>query len=140
MKSVFFEDLTLGMAAESSRQVTEADVMAFAQVSGDHNPVHLDADYAAGTIFKERIAHGMLSASFISALIAGELPGEGSIYLSQTLMFRRPVKLGATVVTRVSVAALDAEKGRVTLACASSVDGKPVIEGEAVILAPRKSS
>ncbi|MDX2237042.1 MAG: MaoC family dehydratase [Hyphomonadaceae bacterium] len=140
MGTVFFEDMTIGMAAEASRTVTEADVVAFAEVSGDHNPVHLDAAYAATTMFKERIAHGMLSASFISALIAGRLPGPGAVYLSQTLTFKRPVKLGAEVTTRVEVKALDAEKGRVTLACVCSVEGKPVIEGEALIMAPRKSA
>ncbi|MGE0828388.1 MAG: MaoC family dehydratase [Hyphomonadaceae bacterium] len=135
----YFEDLSLGMAAESERLVTEADVQAFADVSGDHNPVHLDAAYAATTPFKERIAHGILSAAFISALIANELPGAGSVYISQTLNFRRPVKLGATVKTRVEIAGLDAEKARATLKCTSSVDGKTVLEGEAVILAPRRA-
>lgn len=135
-----FEDLSLGMTAESETVVTEAVVQAFADVSGDSNPVHLDAAYAATTPFKERIAHGMLSAAYISALIGMKLPGPGSIYVSQTLSFRRPVKLGATVRTRVEIAALDAEKARATLACTCSVDGRNVVEGEAVIMVPRRGA
>jgi 3-hydroxybutyryl-CoA dehydratase len=135
-----FEDLSLGMAAESEAVVSDAVVQAFADVSGDANPVHLDAAYAATTPFKERIAHGMLSAAYISALIGMKLPGPGSIYVSQTLSFRRPVKLGAAVRTRVEVAALDAEKARATLACVCSVDGKSVVEGEAVIMVPRRGA
>lgn len=133
-----FEDLVIGQAAELSRTVAEADVIAFAAVSGDDNPVHLDAAYAAQTQFGERIAHGMLSASFISALLGAHMPGPGAIYLSQTLKFRRPVKLGDAVVARVEIIALDPEKARVTLACACSVDGKVVLEGEAVVMAPRR--
>jgi len=135
---LYFEDLTIGMSAEMTRTVEDADVRAFAAVSGDDNPVHLDATYAATTQFKERIAHGMLSASYISALLGTRLPGPGAIYLSQTLSFRRPVRLGATVVARVEITALDAAKGRVTLACRCTVDGKDVADGEAVVLAPRR--
>jgi 3-hydroxybutyryl-CoA dehydratase len=135
-----FEELSIGDVAERARTVGEADVQAFADVSGDHNPVHLDEAFAATTPFKTRIAHGMLSAGYISALIAGELPGPGSIYLNQTLSFRRPVKLGDTVVTRVEVIALDAEKARATLKTTCLVDGKAVIEGEAVIMVPRKAA
>ena len=135
---LFFEDLAVGMRAELSRDVAEADVVGFAQVTGDVNPVHLDAAYAATTMFKERIAHGMLSAGYISALLGVHLPGPGAIYVSQTLSFRRPVKLGATVHAQVEVTALDPAKGRVTLACLCAVDGKPVLEGEAVVIAPRR--
>ena len=99
-----------------------------------------DIDLAAKTIeFKERIAHGILTASFISALIGTKLPGYGAIYISQTLSFRRPVKLGDEVLARVEVKALDAEKARVTLACICSVGGKSVLEGEAVAMAPRRA-
>lgn len=135
-----FEDLTIGDSAERARTVAEADVQAFAEVSGDHNPVHLDEAFAATTPFKTRIAHGMLSAGYISALIAGELPGPGAIYLSQTLSFRRPVRLGDTVTTRVEVTALDAEKARATLKTTCAVEGKTVIEGEAVIMVPRRAA
>lgn len=135
-----FEDLQVGDAAEHARTVTEADVQAFAEVSGDRNPVHLDEAYAATTPFKTRIAHGMLSAGYISALIASRLPGPGAVYLNQTLSFRRPVKLGDTVATRVEVIALDEEKARATLRTTCLVDGKAVIEGEAVILVPRRAA
>ena len=138
MSGLFLEDLTVGQSAEVSRQVEAADIDAFAAVSGDHNPVHLDETFAATTQFGGRIAHGMLSASFISALIASELPGPGAIYLSQTLKFLRPVRIGDTVTTRVEVAAIDAAKARVTLATTCRVGDKAVLTGEAVILAPRK--
>jgi 3-hydroxybutyryl-CoA dehydratase len=135
---LYFEDLKLGLAAERSDVVTESVIAAFADVSGDRNPVHLDAAFAAATPFKERIAHGMLSAAYISAVIGMELPGPGAIYVSQTLSFRRPVKIGVTVRTRCEVKALDPEKARATLWCVCSVDGKSVVEGEAVVMAPRK--
>ncbi|MBU6372906.1 MAG: MaoC family dehydratase [Alphaproteobacteria bacterium] len=138
VRGLFFEELSVGMSAELSRKVEEADVKAFADVTGDDNPVHLDAAYAATTPFKERIAHGMLSAGYISALLGTRLPGPGAIYVSQTLSFRRPVKLGATVDAKVEVTALDEAKGRVTLACTCTVDGKTVAEGEAVVIAPRR--
>ncbi len=135
---LYFEDLNIGQSAERVNEVTEAVVRQFADVSGDHNPVHLDAAFAAQTPFKERIAHGMLSAGYISAVIGNDLPGPGAIYVSQTLSFRRPVKLGARVTTRVEIVALDGEKARATLACVCSVDGKAVLEGEAIIMVPRK--
>jgi len=135
---LYFEDLSLGQSAEMERTVQEADVIAFAAVTGDDNPLHLDAASAATTPFKERIAHGMLSAGYISALLGTRLPGPGAIYVSQTLTFRRPVKLGATVLSRVEVTALDEAKGRVTFACTCAVDGKTVTDGEAVIIAPRR--
>jgi 3-hydroxybutyryl-CoA dehydratase len=134
-----FEDLRIGQDVSIVRTVTEADVIAFAAVSGDDNPVHLNEAFAAETPFKTRIAHGMLSASFISALLGTRLPGPGAIYLSQTLQFRRPVRLGATVEARVEITALDEAKGRVTLDCVCSVEGKTVLEGEAVVLAPKRA-
>jgi 3-hydroxybutyryl-CoA dehydratase len=137
-RGLFFEDLSIGRAEESTRVVGDADIVAFAAVSGDDNPVHLDAAFAATTPFKERIAHGMLTASYISALIGTRLPGPGAIYVSQTLNFKRPVRIGDAVTTRVEVSALDAAKGRVTFACVCSVNGKPVLEGEAVAIAPRR--
>jgi 3-hydroxybutyryl-CoA dehydratase len=99
----YFEDLTVGQEASLSKTVTEADIVAFAEVSGDRNPVHLDAAYAATTMFKERIAHGMLSAAYISAVFGMKLPGPGAIYISQTLNFKAPVKIGDTVVATVKV-------------------------------------
>jgi 3-hydroxybutyryl-CoA dehydratase len=137
-KGVFFEDLSVGQEASLSRTVTEADIAAFAEVSGDKNPVHLDAQYAAGTMFKERIAHGMLSAAYISAVFGMKLPGPGAIYISQTLNFKAPVKIGDTVVTTVKVAELVPEKKRARFECVCSVDGKPVVQGEAVLMVPAR--
>jgi len=134
------EDMVIGQTAERSHTVSEATIAAFAEVSGDHNPVHLDADFAAQTPFKERIAHGMLSAAYISAVLGNDLPGPGAIYLSQTLNFRRPVKIGDVVTARVTVAAIDAEKARVTLTTVCEVAGKAVVQGEAVILVPRRDA
>jgi len=134
------EDLSLGQSAERTHVVTEADITAFAEVSGDFNPVHMDEAFAATTPFKGRIAHGMLSAAWLSALIAGDLPGPGTVYMSQSLRFRRPVRIGDEVVSRIEVTAIDAEKARVTLATVCSVEGKPVLDGEALVMAPRRDS
>jgi 3-hydroxybutyryl-CoA dehydratase len=137
-KGVFFEDLSVGQEASLSKTVTEADIAAFAEISGDKNPVHLDAQYAAGTMFKERIAHGMLSAAYISAVFGMKLPGPGAIYISQTLNFKAPVKIGDTVVTTVKVAELIPEKRRARFECVCSVNGKPVVQGEAVLMVPAR--
>ena len=131
------DELEVGREAVRTHLVSDADIAAFAAVSGDHNPVHLDEAFAQTTAFKGRIAHGMLSAAWISALIAGELPGPGTVYLGQTLGFRRPVRPGDEVTVRVAVAAVDRDKGRVTLTTTCSVGGKTVVDGEAVVLAPR---
>src|SRR5262245_49233104 len=102
----YLEDLKVGMTETLTRTVTEADVKAFADVSGDHNPIHLDEAYAATTMFKTRIAHGILSASYISATLASRLPGPGAVYVSQNLKFRAPVRLGDTVTARIEVAGI----------------------------------
>ncbi len=135
-KAANFEALQLGQEASISRTVTEQDIVAFADVTGDRNPVHLDAVYAAATIFKQRIAHGMLSAGYISAVFGMKLPGPGAIYVSQTLNFKGPVKIGDTVVTMVKVAELITAKRRVRFVCVCSVDGKTVLDGEAVLMVP----
>lgn len=137
-RNFYFEDLAVGMSAELERTVQEEDVVNFARLSGDDNPVHLDEDYAATTPFKERIAHGMLTASYISALLGAHLPGPGAIYLSQSLAFKRPVRLGDTVLARVEAVGLEAERSRATFACRCAVGGKIVLEGEAVVLVPRR--
>jgi 3-hydroxybutyryl-CoA dehydratase len=136
--TTYFEELKLGMAAESTHVVTESDVIGFARVSGDHNPIHLDEAYAATTPFKGRIAHGILIASYISALIADKLPGAGAIYVGQTLNFRRPVKLGDEVTTQVAITALDEGKARAVLSCKCSVGGKAVLTGDATVMVPRR--
>lgn len=137
-EGVCFEDLRIGQSASIGKTVTEADILMFAAVSMDTNPVHLDAEAAAASLFKERIAHGMLSAGLISAVLGTRLPGPGSIYLSQTLAFRRPVRIGDTVKATCEVTALDAAKKRATLKTVCTVGGKVVIEGEAVVLPPSR--
>jgi 3-hydroxybutyryl-CoA dehydratase len=134
------EDLTVGRFCERIHTVVEGDLTAFAAVSGDHNPVHLDETYAATTPFKGRIAHGMLSAAYISAVLGMDLPGPGSIYLSQTLSFKRPVRIGDTVLTRATVTAIDATKARVTLKTECIVAGKSVVDGEAVVMVSRRDA
>lgn len=118
--------------------MAEADLTAFAAVTGDDNPLHLDEAYATTTAFGGRIAHGMLSACYISAVIGTRLPGMGAIYVEQSLRFRRPVRIGDAVETRVEITAIDAARARVTLSTICRVAGKVVVEGEAVIVAPRR--
>jgi 3-hydroxybutyryl-CoA dehydratase len=138
VQGLFFEDLSVGQTAEITRVVEAHDLTAFAQVSGDTNPVHLDEDYARTTPFQGRIAHGMLSAAYISAVLGTRLPGPGAIYLNQTLKFRRPVKIGDAVTARVSVAALDERRAHATITTVCIVDGRNVVEGEAVVMVPRR--
>ena len=140
MAGLCLEDLSVGQSARRSRTVTEADLIAFAAVTGDENPAHMDEAYAATTPFKGRIAHGMLSAGYISAVLGVDLPGPGAIYLSQSLRFRRPVRIGDTVEATVSVAAIDLDKGRVTLETVCSVAGKTVVDGEAVVMVSRRGA
>jgi 3-hydroxybutyryl-CoA dehydratase len=137
-KGVYFEELSLGQQASLAKTVSEADIVAFADISGDRNPVHLDPEYAATTIFKERIAHGMLSAAYISAVFGMKLPGPGAIYISQTLSFKAPVRIGDTVVAAVKVVELVAEKRRARFECVCSVNDKPVVQGEAVLMVPAR--
>lgn len=137
---LYIEDLTEGQSASYSKTVTEADIVLYAGISGDTNPVHLDADFAKGTMFKERIAHGMLTASFISTVLGTKLPGPGAIYLSQTLGFKAPVKIGDTVVATCTVETIKAEKRRALIRCQCTVGETVVIEGEAVVLVPSKKA
>lgn len=123
-----------------SRVVTEADIVAYAALSGDYNPVHLDPDYAAKTPFNARIAHGILSAGYISALFGMKLPGPGSIYISQTLNFKGPVKIDDRVETKVTLVELIPEKKRAKFECVCTVNGKPVLTGEAVLMVPVRPS
>ncbi len=129
-------DLHVGQSATLARTVTAADIAQFAAVTGDANPVHLDEAYARTTPFGGRIAHGMLSAAFISAVLGMQLPGPGTIYLSQTLKFRAPVRPGDTVQTTVTVRELIADKNRVVLDAVCAVGELVVLQGEAVVLAP----
>ena len=138
MKGLFLEDLSVGQAAELTKTVTEGDIQSFAQVTGDVNPVHLDEAYAATTPFKTRIAHGMLSAGYISAVIGTRLPGPGAIYVGQTMRFKRPVKIGDVVTAKVTVTDIDQEKARIVLETVCTVGDKAVVEGEATIMVPRR--
>ena len=133
-----YEALEVGQKATYSKTVGEKDIQLFAAMSGDRNPVHLDAAYAASTMFKERIAHGMLSAAYISAVFGMKLPGPGSIYISQSLAFKAPVKIGDTVVTTVKVVELMPEKKRVRFETICTVNGKPVLTGEAQLMVPAR--
>ena len=136
--SCFIEDLQIGMSANTTRSVTEDDIVKFAEVSGDHNPLHFDEAFAAGTKFGGRVAHGMLTASFISALFGNQFPGPGCIYISQTLKFKAPVRIGDTVKVEVTLTDLRATRNRATFRTIASVDEKVVIEGEAVAHVPSR--
>ena len=128
------EDLKPGMTASFAKTVTEADILMYAGVSCDINAVHLNEEYAKTTMFGGRIAHGMLTAGFISAVLANRLPGPGTIYLGQTLKFKAPVRIGDTVTATVTVREVVVEKKRVVLDAVCSVGGKTVLEGESTML------
>lgn len=137
MKNVTFDEIELGRSASSVHQIGEREIRLFAAVSGDVNPAHLDAAWAATTPFGGVIAHGMLSAGYISALLGTTLPGPGTIYLDQSLRFRRPVRPGDVLTTTVTVVAKDDVKKRVTLDCAcTNQNGEAVVTGTATVLAP----
>ena len=137
--SVALEDLHVGMTASLERCVSQQDVVRFAEVTGDNNPLHLDAEYVATTRFGEPIAHGILTAGYISAVIGTRLPGLGTIYLSQELRFRGPVRIGDTVTARVTVAAIDRARRRVRLDTTCVVGDQVVLEGEALVLVPSRA-
>lgn len=129
------DEMHVGDVAELAKTVTESDIVLFAGVTGDFNPVHIDAETAKQSVFGERIAHGMLSAGFISAVIGMRLPGSGSIYLSQTLRFTKPVRIGDTVTARVEVLEVLTAKRRVRLATSCrNQNGEVVVDGEAVVM------
>jgi acyl dehydratase len=132
------EELHAGMAAEKLIHVSEERIRLFAEASDDFNPVHLDEAFAAKTAYRGRIAHGLLSASFGSAVVGTILPGAGSIYVSQTLAFHLPVRIGDTVVIRITVLSVDQESARVELNCEGFVDGKLIMDGIAVVRVPRR--
>lgn len=136
--TVYIEDMTLGMTRSIEKTITEKEIEMFAELSEDHNPVHLDADYAKNTMFKGVIAHGMLSAGLFSAVIGEQLPGHGAIYLGQNLKFTAPVRVGDHVVAEVSVAEINLAKRRVSLICEARVGDTVVIKGDALVLAPSK--
>src|ERR1700690_3050580 len=131
------EDLSVGMTATYRHTITDADIVAFVDLTGDHNPLHLDEAFARTTRFKGRVAHGMLSASFFSTALA-ILPGPGTVYLSQTLAFRAPVRIGDTVEARVTITDIIREKGRVLLKTVCKVGDTVVVDGEAMALVPSR--
>jgi len=130
----YFEDLAVGQTASFAKTVTEADVVTFAGVSGDFNPVHINEEFAQTTLFKGRIAHGILSAAFISTVFGTKLPGPGCIYVSQSLKFKAPVRIGDTVTATVELTALVPEKKFATFRTTASVAGKIVLDGEATLM------
>lgn len=138
MTGYFIEDMTQGLSASFAKTVTEADIVLFAGVSGDTNPVHLNQEFAEKTPFKTRIAHGMLSAGFISAVLGTKLPGPGAIYMSQTLRFKAPVKIGDTVTATCTVTEVIPEKKRAILSTICKVGDTVVIEGEAMVMVPAR--
>ncbi|MEK9683801.1 MAG: MaoC family dehydratase [Rhodospirillaceae bacterium] len=128
------DELEVGQTAAYERTVTAEDIEKFAEISGDDNPVHLDEDFANKTLFKGRIAHGMLAASFISTTVGTKLPGYGAIYISQNLRFKAPVRIGDTVVTTATIQTINTERKRVIMSTVCSVDDKIVVEGEAELM------
>jgi len=132
------EELHVGMAAEKIIPVTEQRIQQFAEASDDFNPVHMDEAFAAKTAYRGRIAHGLLSASFGSAVVGTILPGAGAIYISQTLQFHDPVRIGDQVVVRISVVSVEQESARVELDCEGFVDGKLIMDGVATVRVPRR--
>ncbi len=132
------EELFVGMTAEKRVAVTEERIRLFAEASDDFNPVHMDEAFASKTAYRGRIAHGLLSASFGSAVVGTILPGAGSIYLTQTLAFHRPVRIGDVVVARVTVSAIDEVSARVTLRCEGLVGEDLIMDGEATVRVPRR--
>mgnify|MGYP001220241479 CR=1 FL=1 len=131
------EDLSVGMSAELQVSITPERIMAFAEASGDFNPLHVDEAYAQASPYRGRVAHGLLSASFVSAVVGTMLPGPGAIYLGQTLNFHKPVRIGDLVTARVTVQSID-PSARVILKTECLVDGEAVLEGEATIRVPRR--
>ena len=134
----YFEDLEPGMSEVFSKTITEADLLMFAGVSGDTNPLHLDEDFASRTMFESRIAHGMLTASLVSTVLGTKLPGPGAVYVSQSIKFLAPVRIGDTVIARACVKEIQAERRRVTFATTCSVGDKLVLDGEAILMVERR--
>ncbi len=136
--TICIEDIEVGMRRHLRKEITDRDIEMFAEVSTDHNPVHLDDEYAHDTIFEGRIAHGMLTAGLISAVIGEQLPGHGTIYMKQSLTFMAPVRPGDMVFAEVEVKDIEHARRRVTLDCHCSVGDTVVLRGEALVLAPSR--
>ena len=139
LSGYFFEELELGMTAAYARTIGPADLVMFAGISGDTNPMHLNEEYAAATMFEGTIAHGFLCSSFISTVIGTRLPGPGCVYVSQSLKFKAPVRPGDTVTARAKIVELDTGRNRAKLRTTCMVGSTVVIDGEAVVLVPRRA-
>ena len=140
MNGLYLQDLKVGMSAMFGKTVTEADIAGFAGVSGDTNPIHLHDGFARTTRFGQRIAHGMLSGSYISTVIGTKLPGPGAVYISQTMNFMAPVIIGDTITAIATITAIDQQRRRVTLKTQCLNGEKVVIDGEAIVLVPRRDA
>lgn len=138
LRPLYFEDIRVGMRETLMRTVMDEDVVGFAELTGDHNPVHLSDLYAQTTVFGRRIAHGLYTASLISAILGTKLPGPGAVYISQTLEFHGPVKIGDVVTVSVEVVELIERGRRVVLYCEAMVDGQRVLDGQATVSVPRR--
>src|SRR5437588_4440374 len=136
LRILYFEDLSIGMSESLSKTIASSDVVGFAQLTGDRNPIHLSEHFAAKTQFGKRIAHGLYTASLISAVLGTRLPGPGAVYISQTLNFRAPVRIGDRVDVTVEVAELIASRQRARLACTCKVADEVVLDGEAWVKVP----
>ena len=136
----FIEDLIEGMSASYAKTITEADIVIFAGISGDNNPLHLNEEFAKESIFRGRIAHGMLTAVFIATVLGTKLPGPGCIYMNQEVKFRAPVRPGETVTTTVTISDVFVEKKRVIAQSVCKVRDKIVVEGKSVLLVPSRES
>ncbi len=134
----YFEDIEVGMHDVFAKTITDTDIVVFAGISGDTNPVHLNHEFASQTMFEGRIAHGMLSAGFISTVIGTKMPGPGCIYVAQTLKFKAPVRVGDTVAAHCTVTELMPEKKFIKLSTQCMVGDKIVIDGEATIMVPSR--
>lgn len=138
LKHLPIEEIKIGMKASYSQTISDADIKAFSEISGDKNPVHMDENYAGKSQFKKRIAHGLMSASYFSALFGTKIPGEGCVYVSQSLEFKRPVYIGDTVTATVIVEKIDLKKRRVFFRTICEVNNKLVIDGKAELFVPHK--
>ncbi|QRE74302.1 MaoC family dehydratase [Methylobacterium aquaticum] len=139
LRVLYFEDLSVGLSETLSKTIAASDVVGFAEITGDRNPIHLSEHFAARTPFGTRIAHGLYTAGLISAVLGTRLPGPGAIYISQSLNFRAPVRIGDTVDVTVSVAELVPDRRRARLSCICSVNGETVLDGEALVKVPTRA-
>jgi 3-hydroxybutyryl-CoA dehydratase len=133
----YLEDLSIGMSALYAKTISEADIVMYAGVSGDTNPVHMNAEFAEQTMFKERIAHGMLSASLLSTIFGTKLPGPGSIYMNQSLNFKAPVCIGDTVTAKATIREINGK--RVSFDCECKIGDTVVLDGEATLMVSRRN-